>query len=200
MRARTRPAPGRVRAARVPGRLRAGRQNCVENLQGDESHLRRKTRVFFGRDIKKTFDSSLESLLLLDDIRLFRAVVLVDQFLVALPDQASVGLQACDELLRELCAARFGISTSPSLSLSMSPVAARRGGARPTPSVPDRARPARVGLAKVPDAHGGRSSGARCGCVIRARRLARSETTLPRRRRPRGLARRAHRPVRDVRR
>jgi TetR/AcrR family transcriptional regulator, copper-responsive repressor len=47
---------------------------------------------------------------------------------------------------------------------------------------------------------GGRSSGARCGCVIRARLLARSETTLPRRRRPRWLARRAHRPVRDVRR
>ena len=40
----------------------------------------------------------------------------------------------------------------------------------------------------------------RCGCVIRARLLARSETTLPRRRRPRWLARRAHRPVRDVRR
>src|SRR5207245_1508658 len=48
--------------------------------------------------------------------------------------------------------------------------------------------------------HGGRSSGARCGCVIRGRLLARSETTLPRRRRPRWLARRAHRPVRDVRR
>ncbi len=40
----------------------------------------------------------------------------------------------------------------------------------------------------------------RCGCVIRARLLARSETTLPRRRRPRWLARRAHQPVRDVRR
>src|SRR3989454_9280160 len=89
-------------------------------------------------------------------------------------------------------------SMSLSLSLSMSPVAARRGGARPTPSVPDRARPARVDLAKVQ--HGGRSSGARCGCVIRARLLARSETTLPRRRRPRRLARRAHRPARDVRR
>jgi hypothetical protein len=37
----------------------------------------------------------------------------------------------------------------------------------------------------------------RCGCVIRARLLARSETTLPRRRRPRWLARRAHRLVRD---
>src|SRR5881628_79132 len=37
---------------------------------------------------------------------------------------------------------------SMSLSLSLSPVAARRGGARPTPSVPDRARPARVDLAK----------------------------------------------------
>src|SRR5207245_5891518 len=52
--------------------------------------------------------------------------------------------------------ATFGISTSlslslflsMSLSLSLSPVAARRGGARPTPSVPDRARPARVDLAK----------------------------------------------------
>src|SRR5438093_11853796 len=44
------------------------------------------------------------------------------------------------------------------------------------------------------------SIGARCGCVIRARRLARSETTLPRRRRPRWLAGRDHRPVRDVRR
>ena len=72
------------------------------------------------------------------------------------------------------------------------------------PSVPDGARPARVGLGKVPGAcavgeihvHGA----ARCGCVIRARLLARSETTLPRRRRPRWLARRAHRPVRDVRR
>src|SRR2546422_3559009 len=90
------------------------------------------------------------------------------------------------------------LSMSLSLSLSMSPGAARRGGARPTPSVPDRARPARVDLAKVQ--HGGRSSGARCGCVIRARLLARSETTLPRRRRPRRLARRAHRPARDVRR
>jgi hypothetical protein len=39
----------------------------------------------------------------------------------------------------------------------------------------------------------------RCGCVIRARQLARSETTLPRRRRPRWLAPRAHQPVRDVR-
>ena len=29
--------------------LRAGRQNCVENLQGDENHLRRKTHVFVGR-------------------------------------------------------------------------------------------------------------------------------------------------------
>jgi hypothetical protein len=47
---------------------------------------------------------------------------------------------------------------------------------------------------------GGRSSGARCECVIRARLLARSETTLPRRRRLRWLERRAHRPVRDVRR
>src|ERR1700738_897577 len=37
-------------------------------------------------------------------------------------------------------------------------------------------------------------------CVIRARLLARSETTLPRWRRPRWLARRARRPVRDVRR
>jgi len=55
-------------------------------------------------------------------------------------------------------------------------------------------------LTNVPGAHGGRSSGARCGCVIRARLLARSETTLPRRRRPRWLARRAHQPVRDVRR
>src|SRR5206468_5589765 len=36
--------------------------------------------------------------------------------------------------------------------------------------------------------------------VIRARLLARSETTLPRRRRPRWLARRARRPVRDARR
>ena len=35
--------------------LRAGRQNCVDNLQGDENHLRRKTHVFVGRDIKKTF-------------------------------------------------------------------------------------------------------------------------------------------------
>ena len=41
---------------------------------------------------------------------------------------------------------------------------------------------------------------ARCGCVIRARLLARSETTLTRRRLPRWLARRAHRPVPDVRR
>jgi hypothetical protein len=40
----------------------------------------------------------------------------------------------------------------------------------------------------------------RCGYVIRARLLARAETTLPRRRRPRSLARCAHRPVRDVRR
>jgi hypothetical protein len=42
-------------------------------------------------------------------------------------------------------------------------------------------------------------SGARCGCVIRARLLARPETILPRRRRPRWRVRRAHRPVRDVR-
>ena len=35
--------------------IRAGRQNCVENLQGDKNHLRRKTHVFVGRDIKKTF-------------------------------------------------------------------------------------------------------------------------------------------------
>jgi hypothetical protein len=55
-------------------------------------------------------------------------------------------------------------------------------------------------LTNVPGAHGGRSSGARCGCVIRVRLLARSETTPPRRRRPRWLARRAHQPVRDVRR
>ena len=33
--------------------------------------------------------------------------------------------------------------------------ALRVQGARVTPSVPDRARPARVGLAKVADAHGG---------------------------------------------
>jgi hypothetical protein len=37
-------------------------------------------------------------------------------------------------------------------------------------------------------------------CVIRARLLARSETTLPQRRRPRWLGRRAHRPARDARR
>src|SRR5258708_30998375 len=37
------------------------------------------------------------------------------------------------------------------------------------------------------------------GCVIRARLLARSGTTLPRRRRLPWLARRAHRPVRDAR-
>jgi len=49
-----------------------------------------------------------------------------------------------------------------------------------------------------PSAHGGRSSGARCGCVMRARLLARSGTRLPRRRRPRCLARQPHRPVRDV--
>src|SRR6266704_3042737 len=36
--------------------------------------------------------------------------------------------------------------------------------------------------------------------MLRARLLARSEATPPRRRRPRWLARRAHRPVRDVRR
>jgi len=100
--------------------LRAGRQNCVENLQGDKNHLRRQTHVFVGRDIKKTFP------------RVF----------------------AYDALRQKL---------------------------------------------KVPGAHGGRSSGARYGCVIRARLLARSETTLPRRRRPRLLARRAHRLVRDVR-
>ena len=41
---------------------------------------------------------------------------------------------------------------------------------------------------------------ARCRYFIRARLLARSETNLPRRRRPRCLARLAHRPVRDVRR
>src|SRR6266568_2574695 len=41
-----------------------------------------------------------------------------------------------------------GDLTTHGLSLPMSPVAARRGGARPTPSVPDRARPARVDLAK----------------------------------------------------
>jgi hypothetical protein len=53
----------------------------------------------------------------------------------------------------------------------------------------------------VPGSYGGRSSGAHhAGCVIRARLLARSGTTLPRRRRLRRLARRAHRPVRDVRR
>ena len=73
----------------------------MDNLQGDENHLRPKRHVFVGRDIKKTFPrvfaydalrqklktctySFLESLPLLDDIRLFRAVVLVDQFLVAL--------------------------------------------------------------------------------------------------------------------
>ena len=43
-------------------------------------------------------------------------------------------------------------------------------------------------------------AGVRRRRVIRARLLARSGTTLPRRRRPRWLARRAHRPVRDVRR
>lgn len=37
-------------------------------------------------------------------------------------------------------------------------------------------------------------------CVIRARLPARSDTTLPQRRRPQWLARRAHRPVRDARR
>ncbi len=37
-------------------------------------------------------------------------------------------------------------------------------------------------------------------CVIRARLIARSDTTPPRRRRHRWLARSAHRPVRDVRR
>jgi hypothetical protein len=40
----------------------------------------------------------------------------------------------------------------------------------------------------------------RVGCAIRVRLLARSGTTLPRRRRPRWLGRRAHRPVRDARR
>jgi hypothetical protein len=38
------------------------------------------------------------------------------------------------------------------------------------------------------------------GCVIRVRRLARSGPTLPQRRQLRWLVRRAHRPVRDVRR
>ena len=41
--------------------------------------------------------------------------------------------------------------------------------------------------------------GGRCRLLIRARLLGRSETTLPRRRRPQWLARRAHRPVRDAR-
>jgi hypothetical protein len=31
-----------------------GRQNCADKLQGDENHLRRKTHLFAGRDIKKT--------------------------------------------------------------------------------------------------------------------------------------------------
>ena len=33
---------------------RAGK-NCVDNLQGDENHLRRKAHVFVGRDVKETF-------------------------------------------------------------------------------------------------------------------------------------------------
>src|SRR4029077_901521 len=55
----------------------------------------------------------------------------------------------------------------------------------------------------VPGAYGGGLGQfvfLRCGCVIRARLLARSETTLRRRRRPRSLGRCAHRPGRDARR
>ena len=69
---------------------------------------------------------------------------------------------------------------------------------RPFPMVRDRrgwasvrSQARAVGEVQVHDA-------ARCGCVIRARLLARSETTLPRRRRPLWLARRAHRPARDA--
>jgi hypothetical protein len=70
---------------------------------------RRRIKAAPSRDIKKTFPRvcaydalrqklktyGLESLPLLDDIWLFRAVVLVDQFLVALADQASV-ISVCD--------------------------------------------------------------------------------------------------------
>jgi len=34
---------------------KSGAGKTVENLQGDKNHLRRKTHVFIGRDIKKTF-------------------------------------------------------------------------------------------------------------------------------------------------
>jgi hypothetical protein len=78
------------------------------------------------------------------------------------------------------------------------PRCAGAGASRGRPRI---SRSGAVGRGKVPGARGGRvHDAARCGCVIRAQLLARSETTLLQRRRPRWLARRAHRPVRDVRR
>jgi hypothetical protein len=69
---------------------------------------------------------------------------------------------------------------------------AAQGYPRRAPRHPDRGRPDRESSIRLQRCRRGR--------VIRARLLARSETPLPRRRRPRSLARRAHRPARDVRR
>ncbi len=91
---------------------------------------------------------------------------------------------------------RFQLFKRLTLSDSLGPCA--------IPGAPSRFRLARDTMSSFCNWSGGswlgEAQASHAGCVIPARLLARSGTTLPRRRRLRWLARRAHRPVRDVRR